>query len=108
MNKKNDFLFVYVTAPSLEEAKNIVRKIVENRLAACGNILPKMQSFYWWDGKVNMDEEVVLILKCPERNFLKVQEMIKQNHSYECPCIIAMPIVDGAPEYMKWLLDETA
>lgn len=99
-------LLVYVTVPTKEEAKNIADKVVEERLAACANILPGMESVYWWKDELCHDIEVVLIFKTPEKNFEALESKIKALHSYECPCIIALPIVKGSQDYLNWLAHE--
>jgi periplasmic divalent cation tolerance protein len=99
--------FVYVTAASSEEALRIGRQVVEERLAACANVLDGMQSIYWWEGRVQEAQEVVLLLKTTETRLPKLIETIRGQHSYECPCIVALPISEGNPAYLEWIENET-
>ena len=102
----NTFL-VYVTVPNSAEAELIARTVVEERLAACANQLGAVKSFYWWDGKVCEGEEVVLILKTTDECKAELIERIRRLHSYECPCIVCLPIADGNPDFLKWIRRET-
>jgi len=99
--------WLYVTTSSIEEAKTIAKTIVEERLAACANILGDIQSIYWWDGKVQDGQEVALILKTRQDLVPKTIERIKALHSYDCPCVIALDIHDGNPDYLNWIATQT-
>jgi periplasmic divalent cation tolerance protein len=98
---------IYVTASSLEEGKSIGRRLVEERLVACVNILPHMSSIYRWQGKVEEAEEVVMIAKTTEQLVERTIQRAKELHSYECPCVVAVPIVAGNPDFLTWISGET-
>jgi periplasmic divalent cation tolerance protein len=100
-------LFVYSTAGSVEEAERFGRTLVEERLAACANILPGMRSIYWWEGKVEAATEAVLVLKTDAKNLEALTARIKQLHSYTTPCIVALPIAGGNPDYLDWIRTES-
>jgi periplasmic divalent cation tolerance protein len=100
-NKK----LVLTTAPSLEESKRIARELVERRLASCVNIIPKIESVYRWEGKVEEAQEFLLLIKTTEDARPRVQEAIQQLHSYELPECIALSIDEGSPAYLKWMDD---
>ena len=85
-------VFVYTTYPSLVEAEKAGRAIVERRLAACVNILPGMISHYWWEGKVERGEEVVMIIKTRASLAEDVRQAVKDMHPYETPAILVLPI----------------
>lgn len=102
-----DILWVYVTTSSKEEAEKIGEEVVQKRLAACANILPSMESFYWWEGRVVNDQEAVLILKTTKERFAALVDEVKKLHRYTVPCIIALPVVAGNSEYLEWLRKET-
>jgi periplasmic divalent cation tolerance protein len=97
----------YVTAGSPEEARSLGRTLVAERLAACANILDGMTSLYWWQGKLEQAEETVVILKTRNELVPALTERVKQLHSYECPCVVALPISDGNSDYLGWIESET-
>lgn len=99
---------VYVTAPSLAEAEGLARLAVEGRLAACANILPAMRSLYWWQGKLEQADEVVLLLKTTESLVPALTKALTGAHSYDCPCVVALPIASGNPDFLRWIEAETA
>jgi periplasmic divalent cation tolerance protein len=99
---------VYVTAPSLAEAESLARLAVEGRLAACANILPGMRSLYWWQSKLEQADEVVLLLKTTEALVPALTKVLTEAHSYDCPCVVALPITAGNPDFLRWIADETA
>ncbi|MDE1900344.1 MAG: divalent-cation tolerance protein CutA [Alphaproteobacteria bacterium] len=98
-----EFLSVFVTAPSYGEAEKIARSVVTENLAACANILSGAQSIYRWRGKVEQAAECVIFIKCAATQFDALQARIRDLHSYECPCIVATPIVAGNADYLNWL-----
>ena len=100
--------FVYMTAASRDEAKRIGRALVEERLAACANVIDGMESMYWWQGKLTEDREAVLIAKTRADLVPSLTERVRALHSYSVPCVVALPILDGNPAYMDWLRGETA
>jgi periplasmic divalent cation tolerance protein len=100
-------LFVYATAGDTAEARRIARAVVEERLAACANILDGMRSVYWWEGKVQEGSEAVLILKTTEDRLAALLARVKALHSYDCPCIEALPVVAGHQPFLDWVLRET-
>ncbi len=99
--------FVYITAASQDEAARLGRSLVEARLAACANVIGPLRSFYWWDGAVREDTEVALVLKTRADLVDAVIAKVKDEHSYDCPCIVALPIEAGNPEYLAWIDAET-
>lgn len=99
---------VYVTTPDRDVARTIATKLVEEGLAACANILPGMESVYRWQGKVERAAETVLILKCRSAGFDALSARVRALHPYEVPCIIALPIAAGLPDYLAWLVNESA
>ena len=99
--------FVYMTTGTQEEARRIGRALVEARLAACVNIIAGMNSIYWWEGALQDDNETVLIAKTREELLADLIDKVKAMHSYECPCVVALPIEAGNPAYLDWLARET-
>lgn len=98
---------IYVTAPSDEEARKIAGTVVAERLAACANIIPGVTSLYWWQGRVQEDSEVTVILKTRDDLVARLTERIKDLHSYECPCVVALPIAEGNRAFIDWIVAET-
>lgn len=93
---------VLVTASSVEEARNLAQRILEKHLAACVNLVPGIESHYWWQGKLETAGEVLLLIKSSSEQFEALAEVIRQNHSYECPEIIAVAPGEIAPKYRAW------
>jgi periplasmic divalent cation tolerance protein len=102
------FLFVYITAKDKAQARAIGTTLVTEKLAACVNILAPMNSFYFWKGKLSDDSEAVLIAKTRDTLFRRLVKRVKELHSYEIPCIVALPIVGGNKEFLQWMEKETA
>lgn len=102
-----DFRLLYITVPKVEEARRIGRELVEARLAACANIVPGIESVYRWNGAVVEDREILLVLKTRAELVDAVIGRVKEIHSYTCPCIVALPILAGNPDYLDWLGTET-
>ncbi len=102
-----DTLFVYVTAKDGDEARRIAKTVVGERLAACANLLGGMESIYWWQGKVCEDNEVALVLKTSAERKPELIVRIKELHSYDCPCIVCLPIADGNRDFLNWIAAET-
>jgi periplasmic divalent cation tolerance protein len=100
-------MMIYVTAKNAAEAETIGSALVEEKLVACVNIIDNMRSIYRWKGAIERAGEAVLIAKTKEALVPQVIERIRSLHSYETPCIEAIPIVNGNPAYLKWIHDET-
>ncbi len=98
---------VYMTARDKDEAGRIGRALVEARLAACVNVLDGVRSMYWWEGAVQDEAEAVLIAKTTEALVPALIEKVKELHSYECPCVVTLLILNGNPDFLKWIEDET-
>jgi periplasmic divalent cation tolerance protein len=81
--------------------------LVEERLAASVNVLDGTTSIYWWQGKLEQAQEAVLIAKTRAELFPALSARVKQLHSYDCPCVVALPIADGNPDYLAWIVAET-
>ncbi len=100
-------MLVYTTYPSIVEAERCGRAIVERRLAACVNILPGMISHYWWEGKIERGEEVVMLIKTRASLAEAVRSAVKEMHSYTTPAILEMPVERVDPDYQAWIVAET-
>ena len=100
-------VLVYTTWPSIVEAERAGRAILEKRLAACVNILPGMISHYWWHGKIERAEEVVMIVKTRAALAEAVRQAVKKLHSYETPSIMVLPVESVDADYYRWIVEET-
>ncbi|MCA1802836.1 MAG: divalent-cation tolerance protein CutA [Rhodothermaceae bacterium] len=98
--------FVYITTSGNEEAILIGQALVDDKLAACANIVDGMESIYRWEGKVVQDHETVLIAKTTGAKLEALEARVKMLHSYDVPCIVAMPIAFGSKEYLDWIRAE--
>ena len=98
---------VYITAPTDEEAALIAKSLVESKLAACVNIIRSIRSIYSWQGRIEDDTEVLMIVKTQQELFEPLSSRVKELHSYDVPEIIALPIIEGSEDYLKWLRDST-
>ena len=97
---------IYITVGNFDEAKTIGRKLLEERLVACVNLIDGMQSMYWWNDTLQEDREVVLIAKTTGARVPAVIERVKALHSYEIPCIVSLPIAAGNPAFLDWIETE--
>jgi periplasmic divalent cation tolerance protein len=98
-----DKIVVLSTCASQKEAETLARAVVEQRLAACVNVLPGIQSYYRWQGKLESAVECLLIIKSSRERFELLRGALEKAHSYEVPEIIALPVVEGAANYLNWL-----
>jgi periplasmic divalent cation tolerance protein len=102
-----DTLLAYITCKDSDDARRIGKILVAERLAACVNILPKMESHYWWNGKIESDQEAVLIAKTRADAREALQARVIDLHPYEVPCVVFLPVEGGNPDYLDWITRET-
>jgi periplasmic divalent cation tolerance protein len=95
-------IIVFVTVPE-SDAQQLAKIILQKKLAACVSILPKVESYFWWDGKIDFSKEVLLMIKTKKDLFVLLEEIIKKNHPYDMPEIIAVDICAGNKEYLCWI-----
>ena len=100
-------VFVYTTYPSIVEAEEAGRALVERRLCACVNIQPGMVSYYWWQGTIERGDEVVMLIKTRASLAEDVRAAVKDMHSYGTPAILVLPIESVDPDYHAWIEAET-
>ena len=96
---------VNVTIP-MEKAEEMARAIVEKRMAACVNIIPGLSSYYWWDDKVQSAAEAMLVIKTTPAKVDELAAFVKEHHPYDVPELITIPIAEGLPEYVSWIIEE--
>ncbi|MEW6419582.1 MAG: divalent-cation tolerance protein CutA [Nitrospirota bacterium] len=102
-----DEIVVFITASNEDEAAKIAGTLVEARLAGCVNIIKNIRSIYIWEGKIEDETEVLMIVKTRKPLFDAFMKKVKEIHSYTVPEIIAMPIIEGSEDYLKWLREVT-
>ena len=107
MKSSEKLCWVYMTAGSIEEAKNIGQILVEQNLAACVNLLENMTSIFKWEDKLEEGLEVVIIAKTRKTLMPKLIETVNSLHSYDCPCILELPIQGGCSDFLIWIEEET-
>jgi len=98
-----EYIAVFITASSQHEAAKIAGTLVEERLAACVNIIPSIRSIYWWEGKVNDESEALMIAKTRRSMFGRLTERLRAIHSYQIPEVIGIGIVEGSGQYLAWI-----
>ena len=108
MKSSEKFCWVYMTAGSIEEAKSIGQILVVQNLAACVNLLENMTSIYKWEEKLEESKEVIMIAKTSKTLMPKLIETVNSHHSYDCPCILELPIQGGDPDFLSWIKSQTA
>lgn len=109
MNKKIEqpnYVVVFITVKQAEEAQKIAGDLVKRRLAACVNILPEMESYFWWKDKLETKKEILLTVKTKEALLPELTKAVKKLHSYSIPEIIALPITGGSRDYLEWIDSE--
>lgn len=94
---------VLVTAPDLKTARNLAQAALSQHLVACANILPKIESHYWWQGKLEQSNEILVIFKTTKKLLPQLADCIRTNHPYDTPEIIALPIQAGSSRYLAWI-----
>lgn len=103
MKAKGQFAVVLVTAPDLKVARKLARIILESRLAACANLLPKIESRYWWQGRLETSAEIQMILKTTHARLKELEKCVVKNHPYDTPEFIVLPDVSGNKRYLSWI-----
>ncbi len=97
---------VFISVPR-DEANTLAKGLVTNRMAACVNIVPQIESYFWWDDKVEQEKESLLIVKTTHQKFEKMRNWVLENHPYDVPEIIALPLAEGLSDYIDWVKKET-
>lgn len=100
---KINFVVILVTCASKKEAEGVAGSLLKKRLIACANIISGVQSKFWWHGRIDKAKEVLIIIKAKASNFKIIEKEVKRVHSYKVAEIIALPIVKGSRDYLKWI-----
>ena len=103
MKSTSGICIVLVTAPDLKVARKLAKAALETRLIACANLIPKLESHYWWGGKIESGVEVLMLLKTTTRRLQALEKVIVANHPYDTPEFIVLPVRRGNKRYLAWL-----
>jgi len=101
-NRSNRFVIVLATTPNLRHARRLARLALEARLVACANLVPRLESHYWWQGKIEKSSEVLLLLKTTRRNLAALEKLVVAAHPYDTPEFIVLSISGGNARYLEW------
>ena len=104
MTPARKIFVVLVTAPEMKAARKVARAVLRPKLAACANIVPKIESHYWWRGKLEKSAEVLIIFKTAQRCLADLEAAVIRNHPYDTPEIIALPLDQGNKRYLDWVV----
>lgn len=104
--KPSEFAVVIVTASSNDEADKITSVLLKKRKAACVNIIPRVNSHFWWKGKIDSSDEALMVIKTKVSVVPDIIELVRKNHSYTVPEIIALPLIGGDQDYLEWISRE--
>ena len=103
MKHGNNFFVVLVTAPNIKVARKIAQGALEQKLVACANIVPKIESHYWWQGKIDSSAEVLVIFKTTHPKVRGLEQFVRANHPYDTPEFLVLSIASGSNRYLDWL-----
>src|SRR3954469_20497852 len=101
--KAGKFVIVLVTAPDIKTARRLSRSALQARLIACANLVPGLESHYWWQGKIERSTEVLLLLKTTRAHLAKLEKLILAEHPYDTPEFIVLPMNSGNRRYLDWI-----
>ncbi|HEY4417644.1 MAG TPA: divalent cation tolerance protein CutA [Verrucomicrobiae bacterium] len=105
MKSAAKFAIVLVTAPDLKTARRLARAALAARLIACANLIPKLESHYWWQGKIESGTETLLILKTPKNKLAALEKLLLAQHPYDTPEFLVLPLSAGTGKYLAWLAE---
>ncbi|MGO8929094.1 MAG: divalent-cation tolerance protein CutA [Limisphaerales bacterium] len=103
MNRRVKYAVVLVTAPDVKTARKLARAALEARLVACANLVPKIESHYWWQGKIESGAEALLVLKTTSSRLAALEKFIVAKHPYDTPEFLVLPISRGSKRYLDWV-----
>jgi periplasmic divalent cation tolerance protein len=105
MKRRKTLVVVTTTAPGRAEAERLARALVERRLAACAQLIDPIRSVYWWEGAIHDEAEVLLVIKTTADHVGRIGALLREMHSYQVPELVALPVSDGSPAYLGWIVD---
>lgn len=104
MKSARRFAIVLVTAPSLKTARSLARAALDARLVACANLIPKLESHYWWRDKLERSNEILILFKTTRTKLAALEKLVLARHPYDTPEVIALPLDSGTPRYLDWII----
>lgn len=108
MKRTSRHVVVLVTVPDSRVGRRIARAVLQDRLAACVNLLPKLESHYWWKGRIESSAERLLLIKTDRARLSELENIVRANHPYDTPEFVALPIQAGSQRYLRWIDDSLA
>jgi len=108
MKTQPGYVVVLVTAPDMKVARRLARIALRARLVACANLVPRVESHYWWQGKIESSRETFLVLKTRRERLKQLERALMAAHPYDTPEFIAMSVAGGSPRYLAWVSDSVA
>jgi periplasmic divalent cation tolerance protein len=108
MKRTSRFAVVLVTAPDLKTARALARAALEERLVACVNVVPKIESHYWWQGKIERGAEVLLVMKTRRTRLAALEKLVLARHPYDTPEFVVLPLAAGSVRYLDWIAASTS
>jgi periplasmic divalent cation tolerance protein len=103
MKRPGEYCCVFVTAPNITVARKLAAATLKERLVACANLVPKIESHYWWQGQLESSSEVLILFKTTREKLAALEETVVKNHPYDTPEFIAVPLEHGAQKYLEWI-----
>ncbi|HZV35433.1 MAG TPA: divalent-cation tolerance protein CutA [Verrucomicrobiae bacterium] len=103
--KPGHFVLTLVTAPNLKVARQLAQAALRAKLIACANLMPKIESHYWWQGKIESGNEVLLFMKTTRKHLAALEKLIIEKHPYDTPEFLVVPLAAGNARYLKWMDD---
>ena len=101
-----EVILVYINFPNLESARHIGTALIEKQLAACVNIIPKIESIYQWKGDICVEQEVMVVVKTTASRYKQLESYVVENHPYDVPEVISLPLSQGSEPYLNWVHDQ--
>jgi periplasmic divalent cation tolerance protein len=108
MNSTSKISLLLVTAPNSKVARQLARIALKARLIACANLVPKLESHYWWQGKIETSREVLMIMKTSRKHLRALEKLVVAKHPYDTPEFLALPLAGGSERYLNWIADSLA
>jgi periplasmic divalent cation tolerance protein len=103
----NNICVVFCTCPDGQVAEKLAALLLEQRMAACVNIIPEIRSIYRWNGEISRDCEVLMVIKTAVKDYAALESCLREHHPYDVPEVVALPVQAGLPEYLAWVAEET-